>query len=91
MITKRTVELTQEDIANGVRENCKRCPGALAIQRAFPELKYLSVRLDHIFYSTADKWPLRVCPPFPLRTFIRIYDSGGNAVPCSFELELDLS
>lgn len=37
-----TVTVTAEHIAEGIREDCEKCPVALAIRDAFPELAYVT-------------------------------------------------
>jgi hypothetical protein len=94
-LVKRTVDLTQEDIDNGVPGWCDKCPGYLAISRAFPELGgRVRVSWKTVFYSP--RVHARQVPvPSALLVFINLFDSSGpqqrRAKPFSFELELDLS
>jgi hypothetical protein len=90
-----TVTITKSDIEHGVQSNCRRCPAALALTRAFPQFSFF-VTENLITVHTPDSdgagptLALRHTPP-ELRKFIRAFDSqaaGSPPDPISFEIDL---
>lgn len=82
------VRVTQEDIDAGVRDDCNRCPLALAVMRAVPQAKmavvtYASVKL------VMDATTL-VTAKLPDRATLAIveFDSSGTMSPFEFDLPL---
>lgn len=98
MITvTRKVEITAEDIANGKPKECSRCPGALAIYRAFPEAKFVDVMDQEVqlafpsnrrTYSTY-VWQTADTPEV-LEQFINKFDLRKPVEPISFELTFNV-
>jgi hypothetical protein len=86
-----TINVTAEHIAAGERENCERCPVALAIRDAFPHLVYIEVAPEGISISLrgADIWGLKahVDVAREVQEFIRAFDSGEPVEPFTFELD----
>lgn len=99
MQTERLVSITQEDIEKGIQRDCSRCPGAIAIMRAFPEVHHLSVGPKVIAYIRSAE-ELRsmtdnvAVTPEGLTHFISLFDHQNRhsmpAKPIEFNLTLDV-
>jgi hypothetical protein len=79
------INVTQDDINNGIQETCGNCPVALALKRAF-STKFVFVDIHEI----------HVCcevylPSSETEQFIRLFDILGPAAvkPFSFFLETE--
>lgn len=86
------VEVTAEDIANGVRGSCRNCPVALAIDRALKLDEYESANVgkrDWIIDNGERGQRDRILPR-AARYFIREFDSGGWAKPFTFNIRMKL-
>ena len=84
------VNVTVEHISYGVREDCERCPVALAIAGAFPDLTYVRVGPDNIGVQRSDSefQTLLAVPPDVLNFIWDFDDSGPEFVePFTFELD----
>lgn len=92
------VEVTTEDIENGTRMDCQRCPVALAITRLVKEDYYpqVSGRCVSILHSYTESgldttlWENVgvTCLPPETQRFVRRYDDGKTPEPISFQLEI---
>lgn len=92
---KRTVNISDKNIAEGERKNCQTCPGAKAILEAFPEFKRVSVFHEGVEGAVESKpdvydyYQARL--PEALETFMHDFDKGLESMqPVSFELEMQL-
>jgi hypothetical protein len=77
------IEVTQQDIDNGVQCSSVRCPIALAAQRQIG-CRWVSVGPNHL--DTGHK---RVPLPANARAFEYAFDLGDPVQPFSFEIALD--
>lgn len=84
------IEVTEQDIEQGVAGDCENCPAALAINRALkPDF---SCDLDCEFVSIfggPGAPVLNVATPLIVRTFIERFDDYSRVSPFSFELPID--
>jgi hypothetical protein len=82
-----TVEVTAEDIAKGRRNDCNRCPIAIAIKRsagcafasAAPGVAFVSIDLD----GGSTRYRL----PREASLFINDFDRYAGVDPFSFDME----
>lgn len=83
------VNVTAEHIAEGIRQDCERCPVALAIAAALPDLRYISVLSRAIIVLPRGRDFINIDTPRAVRKFVRDFDAGyGDPVePFSFDLE----
>ena len=80
------IEVTEEDIRKGVRDNCRECPIASACNRA--GLKYPSVYPEEIQYWQnigLKGWRTSA----EVEYWIADYDAGKPVTPFSFEMEIE--
>ena len=90
MIT-HTILVTQEDISQGVKKQCKRCPIALAVRRSldtaltevFPSVCYIKRNRDS-FCETA-------LLPDTAQDFIARFDHDQPVEPFSFQLTFEVT
>lgn len=80
------IEVTQEDIAAGIRGDSCKCPVALAIKRALGERYFVAVNNQGILVSNQDGGRILRIPP-RVNMFVRVFDFGMTPIPISFELE----
>jgi len=78
---KIRVEVTEEDIAKGIRENCRLCPIARAIKRLGHE--EVAVMGDSIEIGTVDF----EAPP-EVDAFVEAFDAFRPVQPFAFDLEI---
>lgn len=93
---KLQVEVTQQDIEHGVKQDCGRCPVALALRRALRKQEtYIQEVIVHgndivVIYKNKG---YRTLTPQNITHFINWFDTYGSlaiyAVPFTFELEFD--
>jgi hypothetical protein len=81
------VSVTAEHIARGVREDCEKCPVALAIFDAFPDLTYISVGPENILMQFGPEAEIRLGVPSEVLTFIWDYDDDGQVDPFTFTVD----
>jgi hypothetical protein len=81
------ISVTAEHIAEGIREDCERCPVALAIADAFPDLTYVRVGPDNIGVQrgVGEFQTLLAVPP-DAQNFIWDFDDGATPDPFTFDL-----
>lgn len=83
-----TIEVTKQDILNGVRNDPCMCPVALAIKRAMNnELKHLSVNYKEVWYQTKDNVVVSELPVEAIK-FIGAYDFRQPVKPFNFTLKV---
>lgn len=83
-----TIEVTREDIDQGVRTNCKKCPVALAISRAIG-YDDVEVSTGSFYANFGGNWGLaRIMQPLPkfVIALIRWFDTGHKIAPFSFAI-----
>lgn len=79
------VEVTAEDIADGRREHCERCPVARAMRRAIGRV---------VWVGGAGQWGIGNRSPQPKRLplrvtdFITAFDTGRPVSPFTFNLDV---
>ena len=89
-------EITSEDIRQGVQDNCDRCPGARAINRA---LRALGIQRAALTASVMSSWFVlcdsqdalyfEAATPPRLRDFIIAFDRlKASAKPTKFALQI---
>lgn len=83
---KISVNVTQEDIDNGVRGDACNCPVALAIGRA-TEHKYVVMAWREILLTIKCNIVYRIDTPRYVSNFIESFDAKRNVCPFSFNLE----
>ena len=81
-----TIKVTQSDIDCGIKHNCKHCPVASALRRAFPghRVDTLTRTTELVSYSEPQ---LRMTIPHPLEVqdWIIAFDNGDKMKPIDFE------
>lgn len=83
------IEVTQEDINNGKRGNCRKCPVALACMRSMPGF-VVDVSTREIFIQHTSEHIVKSVPmSYTVRDFVVNFDSHGYVEPFSFVLEFD--
>jgi hypothetical protein len=75
------IHVTQEDIDNGVRQDCRCCPVALALKRV--------ARIQRVFLGGVSLSPTKIIwfPP-EVKRFIERFDWRNTVQPFSFELDI---
>lgn len=84
------VQVTEEDIALGVRKSCSCCPVALALGRATGAASHVSVGGGSAMYlppgaSLLDEW-ITVQLPVVANWWILTYDLSNAVGPIEFEI-----
>lgn len=79
------VHVTQEDIDNGKRTDCKCCPIALAIGRIFPDSVIHVIRDIHVFSKTGIDSKIYKHTDAS-RAFVTRFDARDPVEPFEFEL-----
>jgi hypothetical protein len=82
-----TVDVTQEDIDNGERVHCSKCPIALAVHRLFPDAAGVSVAHDIALFNDGLKPFQHFLITEEAREFIRRFDHKMEVEPFSFKAE----
>jgi hypothetical protein len=83
-----TIEVTKQDIINGVRCNPSMCPVALAVKRVVnKQLKHLSVNYKEVWYQTKDNVVVSELPVEAIK-FIGAYDFRQPVKPFNFTLKV---
>lgn len=76
------IHVTQEDIDNGTQSDCRRCPVAWALKRAF-ETSLVAVEPAEIIIEK-ERWKT----PGKVYDFVYLFDTGAAVKPFSFELDI---
>lgn len=84
-MTKHTIEITQEDIKNGKKQNCWRCPIALALKRKFPAK---NLWVQEVFIEDKGSNNEEYDLPKDAICFISKFDNEETVLPFSFEIDL---
>ena len=87
----RTAEIpvTARHIACGVPKNCLRCPIALAILDAVPDIPEFEVNENHVHYFIPDTSEFLTVPlDASAQEFIVTFDDGVEVEPFTFTLEV---
>ena len=90
-MTEYIIEVTQEDISNGVRGFCSLCPIARALKRTFPEwdcivqgnnfeFRQINSPYEVVYMKTSNE----------VRKFISRFDRYFSVFPFSFAIEMEL-
>lgn len=80
---KYFIEVTADDISEGVIFENNWCPIALAIKRIVGD-RLVKVKFGNIYLSNHDyAWNTT----FPVKQFIKKFDNGDQVSPFSFEME----
>lgn len=81
---KATIEVTQSDIYNGHRNECNKCPIALAMSRYFK----CEVTVAYNYCQIPNKLggSIRIINSEVMQRFIDDFDSGRPVQPFSFEI-----
>jgi len=89
----RLVEITKDDIKNGLPGHCHACPGVIAIQKAFPEISGISLCSKDISYCLKDGTYMPIVnTPKCLRFFMYGFDNhSAEAEPLAFFLDLPIT
>lgn len=82
------IEVTEEDIKDGVRENVKQCPVARAVLRQldFAEVVEVSMGGIDINFDVPGRKFIRYKIPKKVMRFIQRFDEGKSVKPFSFVL-----
>lgn len=89
-----TIEVTQEDIDNGVGGNCAYCPVARAAARAFPDKPMVRVGSNILWvFDTLDTRRPRMEYTLPVKAsdFIARFDKHGPEAVAPFTFTIDTS
>jgi hypothetical protein len=78
------IEVTQEDIDNGLKGKCDSCAVALAAKRAFGN-RIILVDGEQMDVIDNGKWDVLDLPDSAV-AFIEAFDTGKPVKPFSFEL-----
>jgi hypothetical protein len=84
-----TINVTADHITRGVREDCERCPVALAIIDVFPDLAYVSVGSEALsLQRRGDDTRTDLDVPCDVLNFVWDFDDNtGPVQPFSFDLD----
>ena len=82
------IEVTLEDINKGKRDNCRKCPVALAVQRVMPPGYKADIDQDYISYlDKAGIYHILCNAPAKVTTFIKRFDAGKPVKPFTFTIK----
>lgn len=81
---KTIVEVIQEDIDNGVKLDCGKCP----IARAFYRLGFKEVSIIHYVSAQANGKFYAGDLPIEADNFITYFDADNEVFPFTFEIEM---
>ena len=93
MLEPKTIEVSQQNIDQGVCENKESCAIALALRHTYlDEIDYVEVeRFDPITMSSSDDrwWQVNICEDddFKVQSFIDNFDDGKKVKPMSFKID----
>lgn len=89
-IVRMKVIISEQDCANGVRNNERFCVVATAIQRLQPEATRVEVNVNTIrFTMKVDGKTLRFAyrTPAAVQVYLRTFDAGAEPKPMEFEMD----
>lgn len=82
------IQVTQEDINNGIKFKCESCPVALAIKRLLkPNVKVLVGDIISFMTNDSSEWK-DVVTPERVWDFLVQFDNKRPVQPFSFELDI---
>lgn len=97
-----TLQVTEDDIKNGVRLDRCSCPVALAARRRFPDASHIEVDSSQIrvhYPQAAYGWYSGRCGPLYATVvytmtgeagrFVVCFDEGASVVPCELQIQED--
>lgn len=82
---KYTIEVTSEDIANGIRMRACLCPVAIAIQRITK--RYAGVCQSYVDFPDENGRLVTLNAPTSVNDFIKKFDSSKEVEPFIFQLD----
>lgn len=82
------IEVTQQDIDNGVPGDAESCPVALACQRTIPGCHDLTVGDDTIEFDI-DGDAMAFDLPAEVATFVHRFDCKDAVAPFAFDLDVE--
>lgn len=82
------VSVTAEHIAEGKRNDCSRCPIALALSRIVPPEGRVYVYSDHAVFSILGKGPYFGDLPDDAQYFVQMYDKARSVGPFTFTMQI---
>ncbi len=85
-----TIQVAQEDINQGIKEDCRRCPVALAIARVTTNCDISVARYIQFIHATGNNnrnFFLRLLP-LHMQAWIGDFDFGYFVRPTAFKLEI---
>ena len=83
------IQVTQQDIDNGLKGLCTHCPVALAFKRVIQGGSVEVGDAAYIFPYNFDGPTVMITLPEFVHKFIRAFDSGNKVEPFEFECEVD--
>jgi hypothetical protein len=81
-----TINVTAGHIAKSRRQDCWRCPVALAIRSAFPNATAIEVTAAWAGISDGEQYA-EIRLPLEASEFIWEFDDGGTPEPFTFDLD----
>jgi hypothetical protein len=86
---KTTVRVSQSHIDKGIKQDCEKCPVALAVLDAFPDAKWVSVDDDTIEVNYKNSFDSdEFDTPQAAAEFMMTFDAGiGGCEPFEFTIE----
>lgn len=79
------IDVTAEDIAKGIQNDCEACPIALALSRAVPGADFIEVDGDANYELDDVTYYARF--PESAKNFVTRFDAGETVEPFTFEAE----
>ena len=83
------IEVTQDDIDNGLRIDCELCPVAKAIVRATG--KQARVSAVGVFFFPETPSAKQIFLPSKVQLFIKSFDRKEPVQPFSFDLDIEVN
>jgi hypothetical protein len=86
-VTRVRVDVTEEDIASGIKKDCCKCPIARAVSRTlgWP----LVTASEHGINASTCDWHVRNKTSHWCLRFMARFDDGLLVLPFTFHLEID--
>lgn len=83
-----TVDVTPEDLSNGLPGNCGLCPVALAVRRIVRDDVAIRVSMSILSWRWPDYTTGSVDLPWTAENFIKRFDAACEIEPFEFEIDL---
>jgi hypothetical protein len=88
-MSQTTITVTAKHIKRGIATNCRRCPAALALREARPDLDFQVDQNDILIRRHgSDRLLDRQLTPLSVRWFIDRFDRDDAVEPFCFQIEL---